>query len=82
MELAYCVWASCSLLQDELQYRGKSIHGDVGGVDDRDCHVLCWVDGAKSIYGYGLMGIELAREGGRTEFHFNFLYARLILVLL
>lgn len=48
MELAYRVWTSCSLLQDELQHRGKSIHGDVGRVGDGGCYVLCWIDGAKS----------------------------------
>lgn len=50
VELAYSVWTSCPLLQDELQHRGKSIHGDVGGVGDSGCYVLCWIDGAKSNY--------------------------------
>lgn len=51
VELAYRVWTSFSLLQDELQHCGKSIHGDAGGVDDSDFYVLCWIDGAKSYHG-------------------------------
>lgn len=63
VELAYRVWTSCSLLQDELQHRGKSIHGDVGGVDDSGCYVLCWIDGAKSSYAVIIDG----REGKVTH---------------